>query len=307
MDRSGGRWIEHQVTQDEAGRSVEQILTASLSISRRMIQRLTRSRGILLNRRPVFLKRPVKAGDRVSVKIAAKEEATLPPVAMPLAIVHEDADVIVIDKPTGLLVHPTAKKHTRTLAHGIAAHFQASGISARVRPVHRLDRDTSGVVVIAKSAFAHQHLDRQLREGTMEREYLALVEGVIAEDRGIVDAPIAATGKPGAARQVGEEGLPARTEFTVVERLPSATLIRARLDTGRTHQIRVHLSHLGHPVVGDIDYGAAPGAGLAGHALHSHRIAFDQPSSGRRITCEADPPEEFIRLMERLRSDATRS
>ncbi|HEX8694736.1 MAG TPA: RluA family pseudouridine synthase [Longimicrobium sp.] len=301
----GGRWTEHTVGEGEAGRTVQEVLTGTMGISRRMIQKLTRARGILLNRRPAFLGRKVKAGDVVAARVRYEEEAGLEPVAMELSVVHEDADVLVLDKPAGVLVHPTSPEQKATLSHGVAHHFQRQGLRAKVRPVHRIDRDTSGLVLFAKSADAHQRLDRQLRERELVRVYLALVEGSVAEDAGVLDAPIGPHPRAPHLRSVRPDGEPARTRFRVVERFPAATLLELELDTGRTHQVRVHMLHAGHPVLGDRQYGRA-GAGLIGRqALHASRLSFAHPSTGAALAFEAPLPDDMAALVERLRGTRT--
>lgn len=294
------RWAEHTVTGEEAGRTVEEILTGPLQLSRRMIQRLTRSRGIRLNRRAAFLARKVRAGDVVSARVAVPEEPGLEPVPMELEVVHEDGEVLVVDKPPFLLVHPTSARHTRTLAHGVAHHYRERGLQAKVRPVHRLDRDTSGLVLVAKTAYAHQHLDRQLRERELEREYLALVDGVVEGEEGVVDAPIGRHPRRPNLRAVRPDGDPAVTRWRVVERHPAATLVRATLETGRTHQIRVHMQHLGHPLLGDRQYGGRGLSLLGRPALHAARLSFVHPSTGERLELAAPLPEDMERLRERL-------
>ena len=298
---AGGRWTEHRVAEDEAGRTVQEILTGPMGISRRMIQKLTRARGITLNRRPAFLGRKVRAGDEVAARIAFDEAAGLEPVEMALDVVHEDAEVLVLNKPPFVLVHPTSPEQTATLAHGVAHHFARSGLRAKVRPVHRIDRDTSGLVLFAKSAVAHQRLDRQLREGGLDRVYLALVDGVVAEDTGKVEAPIGRHPRHPQLRAIRDDGEPAVTRFRVVERLAKATLLELELETGRTHQIRVHMQHAGHPVLGDRQYGQA-GKGLIGRqALHASRLSFADPSTGERRTFEAPLPEDMAKALKRLR------
>lgn len=302
MKSSDQRWIRHTVTADEAGRTVEEILTGTLEISRRMIQRLTRSQGIRFNGRAAFLARKVRAGDEVSARVASREEAALDPVPMELAIVYEDADALVVDKPPFLLVHPTAPSHRETLSHGIAHHFAERGLRARVRPVHRIDRDTSGLVLFAKSAFAHQHLDRQLREREVVREYLALVSGRVEGESGEIDAPIGRHPRNPSLRAVRPEGgEPALTRYRVVERFAAAALLELELETGRTHQIRVHLAHLGHPLLGDFQYGGPRVPGLKRQALHAHRLRFRQPTSGGEVRCEAPVPSDLERVLRELR------
>ncbi|HEX5724622.1 MAG TPA: RluA family pseudouridine synthase [Longimicrobiaceae bacterium] len=295
------KWVEHTVAAEEAGQTVQEILTGAMGVSRRMIQRLTRARGILLNRRPAYLGRKVRAGDVVAARLAWAEEPGLAPVEMPLAIVHEDAELLVVDKPPSLLVHPLSPAHTRTLAHGIAHHFAAAGVHAKVRPVHRLDRDTSGLLLVAKTAFAHQHLDRQLRERTLTREYLALARGVVEADAGAVDAPIGPHPRHPHLRAVRADGEPALTRFRVVERFPDATLLRLELETGRTHQARVHLAHLGHPLLGDRQYGGGGAAPIDRQALHAVRLAFAHPATGERLAFEVSLPEDMARAVEALR------
>lgn len=297
----GGRWLEHRIAASGAGRSVEEILKDEMGISGRMIQRLTRSRGILLNRRPGYLRRAVREGDVVAARVGAEEEPTLTPAAMELSILHEDDSSIVLDKPAGLLVHPTAPHHTRTLAHGLAHHHAEQGLALRVRPVHRLDRETSGAILFAKSAFAQNDLDRQLREGGLAREYLALVEGRVEADAGEIDVPIGRARRNPRLREVRPDGQPARTHYHVVERMAGASLLRVRLDTGRTHQIRVHLADLGHPVVGDRAYGAARVARDHRVALHSARIAFRHPRSAVPIEVEAPLPADLAEIANALR------
>jgi 23S rRNA pseudouridine1911/1915/1917 synthase len=296
-------WLEHRVTADEAGLTVQEVATGKLGVSRRMIQRLTRSRGITLNRKPAQLSRKVAAGDLLGIRTSEQDGTGLAPVEMPLVIVHEDDDLLVIDKPAGLLVHPVAPHHVRTLAHGVAHHFQRRGLQAKVRPVHRLDRDTSGLILFAKSAFAHQHLDRQLRDRTLRRGYLALVHGTVKPDRGEIHAPIRRqTGNP-ALREVNAGGEDAVTRYEVVERLRNATAVALLLDTGRTHQIRVHMQHLGHPLLGDAQYGGPRIAGLTRQALHAWKLELDQPRTGARIGLVAARPPDLDSAWRKLGGD----
>jgi 23S rRNA pseudouridine1911/1915/1917 synthase len=300
------RWIKHTVTEDEAGRTVQEILTGPLRISRRRIQKLTRSRGIELNRRPAFLGKKVRPGDVITARAAADEEIGLDPVPMELDIVHEDADLLVVNKPPFLLVHPTAPHHRSTLAHGIAHHFLQQGLRAKFRPVHRLDRDTSGLLLVAKTPVAHQRLDLQLRERRMRREYLALVQGVVGQDSGVIDAPIGRHKQTPNLRAVrSQAGEPARTRFEVVERYPSATLVRLELETGRTHQIRVHLAHLGHPVLGDTGYGGPETPPLKRPALHAARLSFSHPSTDEPLDFTSALPPDLAAVQDRLRGGAT--
>lgn len=278
-----------------------------MGISRRMIQRLTRKRAITLNRRPAYLGRKTRSGDRIGARIAAPEPATLQAVAIPLRVVHEDDDLLVVDKPAGLLVHPTSPHHHRTLSHGVAHHFQARGIQARVRPVHRLDRETSGLMIFATSAWSHQRIDRQLRDGSIIREYLALVEGEVKGEKGSIDAPIGREGGAVGKRVTDPTGRPALTRYTVVERLRDATLLRLRLETGRTHQIRVHLAAMGHPVIGDARYGGRRWRGSGRHALHAAELAFTHPRTGAPLRFSAPLPAEMARLLDELRNDSGES
>jgi 23S rRNA pseudouridine1911/1915/1917 synthase len=298
------RWIRHTVTEAEAeaGRTLEEVLTDILGISRRRIQKLTRSRGIQLNRRPGFLGKRLRAGDVVAARASDDEEVGLEPVAMSLEIVHEDADILVVDKPPFLLVHPTAPHHQRTLAHGVAHHFLQQGLQTRVRPVHRLDRDTSGLLLIAKSPVAHQRLDRQLRERHLRREYLALAAGRLADDAGTVDAPIGRHRSDPHLRAVRPGGDAATTRFQVVERFGDATLVRLELDTGRTHQIRVHLAHLGHPVLGDTPYGGPVVPELRRPALHASRLHLQHPTSGEALVLDSELPADLAALLRALRT-----
>lgn len=296
-----GRWTRHEVTADEAGRTVQEILTGPLRVSRRMIQRLTRSGGIRLDRRPTHLQRKVRTGEEVAARISMAEEPGLEPVAMPLAIVYEDDDLLVLDKAPFLLVHPVAPHHTETLAHGLAHHFLARGLHSRVRPVHRLDRDTSGLLLVAKSAFVHQILDAQIRARTMQREYLALVAGEVEAEEGQIDAPIGRSPADPSLRTVrATGGEPARTHFRVVERYSGASLVELALDTGRTHQIRVHMAHLGHPLLGDLRYGGPAVPGLRRQALHAGRLTFIHPTGRQEIVLEAPLPADLARVRAEL-------
>ncbi|HEU0052978.1 MAG TPA: RluA family pseudouridine synthase [Longimicrobium sp.] len=223
------------------------------------------------------------------------------PVPMALDVVHEDAALLVVNKPAGMLVHPVTAGATETLANGIAHHFASRGVETRIHLVHRLDRDTSGLVLVAKDAATHARLDRQLRARTLRRGYLALADGVLADDEGVIDAPIGRDPDDPPLRAVREDGAPARTRFRVVERCPAATLVALELETGRTHQVRVHLAHLGHPVLGDRWYGRRGLDLISRQALHAARLALTHPFTGETIVREAPLPPDMAALRERLR------
>ena len=303
-NESPSAWVNHTVTPEQAGRTVQEILTGPMSVSRRMIQRLTRAKGLQHNRRAAWLNAKVRAGDVVSARLHPAESAGLAPVPMDLRVVYEDAEVLAVDKPPFLLVHPTSPEQDRTLAHGVAHHLAQQGVHARVHPVHRIDRDTSGLVVFAKTGHAHHRLDLQLRAGELRREYLALVDGVVEGDRGVIDAPIGRDPRNPVLRVVRKDGDPAVTRWEVAARYPTATLLRLELETGRTHQIRVHLLHAGHPVLGDRQYGRKGQHLLKRQALHASHLAFAHPTSGEPIRLDAELAPDMQAAVDLLNGEA---
>ncbi len=256
-------------------------------------------------------KHKVVEGDVVEIELG--EEPGPPVIADPavqFTVLHEDGAVVVVDKPAGLVVHPGAGTVDGTLAHGLVARYpEIAGVGEADRPgiVHRLDRDTSGLLVVARTEAARRHLVRQLADRDVERTYLALVHGLPDADAGLVDAPVGRSARARTKMAVSNRGREARTRYEVVERFAEAgvSLLRCRLETGRTHQIRVHLTAIGHPVVADPTYGdgrAAGGAAVARLFLHAAQLAFDHPATGVRLAFEAPLPADLAEPLAALRS-----
>jgi len=256
-----------------------------------------------LDHAAVDSKRKVWGGERVSLQVQAEPQETAQQAeAIALDIVYEDAALLVINKPAGLVVHPGSGNWQGTLLNGLLHHHAPLAGVPRAGIVHRLDKDTSGLLVVAKTLEAQTDLVRQLQARTVVRQYLALVHGVLARD-GVVDAPIGRHQTQRTRMAVSEHGRAARTHYRVLERYAKATLLECSLDTGRTHQIRVHLQSIGHPLVGDPVYragrGAAPGplASFKRQALHAFRLGLVHPSSGEAMQWEAPPPEDLRDLL----------
>jgi 23S rRNA pseudouridine1911/1915/1917 synthase len=294
------KWLTYVVPSDMAGKTVQEILTGPLSISRRMIQKLTRTKGILYNDKPTFLKRPVKEGHVIKVATSVEEPLSIAPEPVPFDIVFEDEELLIVNKPPGVNVHPVRPDQKETLAAGIAYHWLKKGETAKVRFVHRLDRDTSGLLVVAKSMYAHQQLDRQLRERSLKREYLALVEGQMAKLTGTFTYPIGRAKNHATKRMVRPDGEPAITHYHVRETFAHASLVELSLETGRTHQIRVHLAHAGHPVIGDRLYGS-PSPLIQRQALHAFRLTLQHPGTKEELTFTADLPDDMKNAVAQFR------
>jgi 23S rRNA pseudouridine1911/1915/1917 synthase len=259
----------------------------------------------------------LRGGESLEVEIPAPEAAVPAPEAIPLRIVFEDARLVVLDKPAGLSVHPGAGRASGTLVNALLHHVKdLSGIGGVLRPgiVHRLDRGTSGLMVVAKDDESHRALARQFAGRTVEKEYLALVLGVPAPREATIDKPIGRHGVERRRMSVSPGGRAARSRYCVVEALDGAALLRVRIFTGRTHQIRVHLASIGHPVAGDASYGGTrtPGsrraasrqalASLARPALHAARLAFDHPATGARLAFASALPDDIEGVLIRLRA-----
>jgi 23S rRNA pseudouridine1911/1915/1917 synthase len=248
----------------------------------------------------------VRAGDRIVVDVPPPEPSTIQPESIPLNVVHEDADVLVIDKPAGLAVHPGAGRRTGTLAHAVLAHApDLTGIGGELRPgiVHRLDKDTSGLIVVAKNERALRRLQQAIQLRLVRREYTAIVHGRVRRAAGTIDAPIGRDPRHRTRMAVVAAGRRAVTHFRVAETFADASLLEVRLDTGRTHQIRVHCASIGHPVIGDPVYGrGVPSRGLARQALHAGRLSFPHPTTGAVMAFESPLPEDLRALVRRLRT-----
>ena len=276
------------------------------NISRSAAARLIVSGNVRVNGQIPSKSARVTDGETVEITLFPPEPLEAVPQNIPLDIVFEDADVIVVNKPKGLVVHPAPGHPDGTLVNALLYHCgdSLSGIGGTLRPgiVHRIDRDTSGLIIAAKNDFAHQHLAAQLQNHTLSREYECIVTGVMREDSGTVRANI---GRHPADRKkmtvtTADTGRPAVTHWNVLERLRGHTCLQCRLETGRTHQIRVHMAFTGHPVLGDPVYGKAV-AGLQGQCLHAIRLRFVHPRTGETVVLSSPLPDEFVHQLNKLR------
>ncbi len=253
----------------------------------------------------------VYAGERVELLLPAPPPATVLPESMPLNIVYEDADLLVVDKPAGLVVHPAYGHTSGTLVNGLLAHAGSlpdAGLAFRPGLVHRLDKDTSGLLVVAKTPIALADIQVQFKRGVVTKEYLALVAGRPKEEAGTIDLPLGRDPKNRQRMAVVPAGRPARTHWRVAEELSGYTLLVVRLETGRTHQIRVHLRASGHPIVGDQVYGEQRHAqGLRRQFLHSHHLGLRQPTTGQPLAFDSPLPPDLAAVLERMQMKAQRS
>lgn len=287
------------VSQEETGKTVRDVLQQNYGVSRRLLVAAKFSGEILLNSSPVYVTEQVRDGDVITVKLPEEASETLEPEEMPLSIRYEDDDFMCIAKPAGVVVHPTRTHLSGTLANGVVAYWLAKGESRKFRPVNRLDKDTSGLLLVAKNQWAHEQFSRMQQEKTMRRTYQAIVHGVIQQDEGTIDAPIGLREDSIIQRQVRSDGQSARTHFQVLARGQEATWVQLQLETGRTHQIRVHMSDLGHPLLGDDLYGGSREL-ITRQALHAVQLSFIHPRSKESCRFEEPLPQDMAELLERL-------
>ncbi len=296
-----------RVTAHEGGERVDRYLAQQVpSLSRSRIQQMIAEGLVTVNGLQVKSSQRLSAGDEIVARIAPKEELQVVPQPMPLKVVYENEDLLVIDKPPGLVVHPAHGHESGTLANALVAHYPDLPRDEQNRPgiVHRLDKDTSGLIVVARTEEARRDLQRQFEEGRVEKRYLALVEGRVEPRSGVVDAPI---GRDPRHRKrmavVPRGGREAITEYGVLEYLSDYTLLEVRPRTGRTHQVRVHLAFIRHPVVGDKVYGhRKQRLRLKRQFLHAQRLGFLHPSSGAFIDVTCELPQDLADVLERLRT-----
>ena len=295
------------VTAEESGDRIDALLARAVGdLSRSAAQRLLEEGLVLLDGRPVRKNYKCAAGERFAVLLPEAQDLPLAAQDIPLDVVYEDGDVIVVNKPRGMVVHPAPGHPDGTLVNALLWHCgdSLSGIGGEKRPgiVHRIDKDTSGLLIAAKNDFAHQALSAQLADRSLSRVYEAVARGGFREDSGTVDRPI---GRHPADRKrmavTEKNSRPAVTHWEVLARYSGYTHIRCILETGRTHQIRVHMASIGHPLLGDGVYGApSPEKGLAGQCLHARRLKFVHPRTGERVELETPLPPYFEEVLARL-------
>lgn len=298
--------MEWTLDERSEGQRLDVFLAECAGVTRSRAASIIRSGGALVDGNPETKAGfALKRGMRVSFKIPEVQPAAAVAQDIALDIRYQDQDLAVIYKPSGMVVHPAAGNRDGTMVNALLYHLtDLSGIGGELRPgiVHRIDKDTSGLLLVAKNDFSHQALSEQIKAHTVERAYLAIVYGNLKQDSGFVDGPIGRHPTDRKRMAIVPGGRNAHTDWTVLQRLKGATLIEARLTTGRTHQIRVHMASIGHPVVGDPVYGPkkppidVPG----GQLLHAFRIGFTHPTTGERMLFEAPPEKRFSDMLEKL-------
>jgi len=294
----------HIATAADCDTRLDVYACAVTGISRSAIQKLITSGDILVNSKPTRANYRVQVGDFIDVFIPAPTETSVLPEAIPLTIAYEDADLIVLDKPKGMVVHPAPGHYSGTVVNALLFHCKGSlsGIGGVMRPgiVHRIDKDTSGLIVAAKNDHAHQTLAAQFANHTITREYYAIVHGGFNDNSGTIDKPIARHKLERKKMAVTTDGKRAVTHFTVIEKAGRFSLVKCTLETGRTHQIRVHMASIGHPVLGDVVYGTSKQPfDTQGQVLHARKLGFTHPA-GHYLEFESDLPPYFVSIMQKL-------
>lgn len=296
------------ITAEEQGLRIDRVLSSRFAdITRSALQGLIEDGCVTKDGKPVKKKDKAVEGDCISVVMPEPRAVEIQPENIPLQVVYEDTDLIVVDKPRGMVVHPAPGNWSGTLVNALMYHCgdSLSGINGEIRPgiVHRIDKDTSGLLVVAKNDIAHQSLAAQIAEHSAVRQYYAVVYGGLPEDRGTVNAPIARHKTDRKKMAVMPGGRHAVTHYEVLERYRGFTYATFLLETGRTHQIRVHMKHIGHPIIGDLLYGPKNDRWkLGGQCLHAGKLTLTHPTTGERMVFTAPHPEYFIQVLEKLRS-----
>ena len=296
-----------RASEESKNQRLDAFLASSLDgLTRSQATRLIESGEVAVNGRAVSKSYKLAGGEDVAVTLPEPEPVEVVPQDIPLDVVYEDADVIVVNKPSGMVVHPAPGHPDGTLVNALLYHCAGtlSGVGGALRPgiVHRIDRDTSGLIIAAKNDAAHQYLSAQLADHTLARTYECIVVGALREDRGTVDAPIARHPTDRKRMAVVAGGREAVTHWEVIARYPGYTHVRCRLETGRTHQIRVHMAYIGHPILGDTVYGAKKEVpGLTGQCLHAVGLRFLHPRTHEVMELSCPLPDEFTRMLQKIR------
>ena len=310
--------MTHRVSKDEVGMRLDAYIAAVSDLSRSAAARLIESGSVTVGGKPAEKKRILAEDDVVEITLPEPEECEAQPEDIPLDVVYEDDDIIVINKPEGMVVHPAPGNYSGTLVNALLFRCRdsLSGIGGVMRPgiVHRIDKDTSGLLVVAKNDFAHTALSEELKYHGIEREYHALVKGGFGEDTGTIDLPIGRhpiDRKKMAVLKNSESAREAVTHYEVLARYGNVSYLKLMLETGRTHQIRVHMSYTGHPLLGDEVYGQSKipfekrhAPLLNGQALHAKRLSLTHPRTGKRMTFECELPANFKELLEILEKNS---
>lgn len=301
-------FLKFEVTDDQSGIRIDRFLSENTEeLSRSYLQKLIKEQKVQVNSIPAKSSYKVQTKDMITVELPQVTEPDILPEDIPLDILYEDEDVLVVNKPKGMVVHPSAGHYTGTLVNAVMFHCKdhLSGINGILRPgiVHRIDKDTTGALLVCKNDHAHKVLAEQLKEHSIKRRYRAIVSGVLKEDQGTVNAPVGRHPVDRKKMAVNyKNGKEAVTHYQVLERFSNATYIECRLETGRTHQIRVHMTSIGHPLLGDEVYGSGKNPyHLQEQTLHAMVLGFVHPSSGEYMEFTAPLPEYFLKLLDKLR------
>lgn len=301
--------LQYVVPPEEDGFILKTILQKRLGVSRKLLSRVKLTdQGIMVNGERKYISVHVQAGDLVEVRMEREQSDDILPQDLPLQYLYEDQDLLIVNKQAGMIVHPTHGHYVNTIANGVVYYWQSKGESFRFRPIHRLDQETSGVFAIAKNAYVHQQISEQMIAHTIHKEYMTLVYGNVEADKGTIEGPIDRDPEQPHMRIVTPDGYHAVTHYEVEARFGQLTLVRIQLETGRTHQIRVHMKHIGHPLVGDKMYMLSEYNELAEQidqmidrqALHAYKLGFTHPSTRQWIEFTADLPEDMKHVINQL-------
>lgn len=300
--------IQIRITDEAVGKRIDAVVSENTELTRSAVQKLIEAGAVTVCGEATVKNYKTRVGDIIEVTPPENKPLDMEPADIPLSVLYEDEDLLVVDKPIGMVVHPAPGNYSDTLVNALLAHCgdSLSGINGVLRPgiVHRIDKDTSGVLLVAKNDKAHVSLAEQIKEHTARREYIAIVHGRFKENAGTVNAPIGRSPKDRKKMAVTPYNSKfAVTHFYVMETYDRYSLIRCQLETGRTHQIRVHMAHIGYPVAGDKQYGRTTELPLNHQCLHAQKITFRHPSTGEEMTVEAPLPDYFTETLGVLRKE----
>lgn len=301
--------LEKKVNEKYDGYKIREFLKEEMELSSRLIRKSAIEKRILVNEEAVKMNFKIKTGDEIKVLLDRKETQDIAPEEIEIEIVYEDSNLLVLNKKPYMVVHPTKSYQSGTLANGVMNHFKVTGQDCIVRLANRLDMNTSGLVIVAKNQFSHMALSNSMQRNEVTKKYLTVVHGHLENKSGTVDAPIYRVPKVDQEgyeikRVIDEKGQRSVTHYKVIERLNDADLVECTLETGRTHQIRVHMAHLGHPIFGDFLYGYGDEEKdlIERQALHAYSLSFEEPKDKKKLELKAELPEDIRELVEKLKN-----